>query len=312
MSRFSLFCCLALSLLLLLPVGCRRAGPVPAGDSKPLTILYTCDTEGLALPVACDGVSEGGLARRERYVSGVAPGHRLLVDAGDFSGGPGERAVENARFILQACDKMGYHAVNLGHREAGFPRETIEGFCGLSERVISANLVDAAGNPVARPYVVTVLEDGTCVGIIGIMDDTLAADRLGAGLRLLPPDTALGRYMPKLRAEADVVVLLAFADAETMMNLASLFAEIDIAIGGRVERSTPEALRLGHAVGAAVTGQGRAIGRLELSLAGRTAAVRTNTIVTLSQPTPDEVGAEGARKAYEESLKARAATGGTP
>jgi hypothetical protein len=200
---------------------------------------------------------------------------------------------------------MGYNAVNLGHREARLSPEVLAAFQNECDCLVSANLVNAAGEPVVAPYRVAVLDGGLRVGLIGVMDDSLPASELGAGLTLLPPDSALGRYLPELRRQSDVVVLLAFADEETMLNLANLFYEINVAVGGRVQQATAQPLRLNQAIGVAVTDKGKKIGRLELDITGGRVQVRTNSVVALDQAVPDEARAVAIQKAYEAALKER-------
>jgi 2',3'-cyclic-nucleotide 2'-phosphodiesterase (5'-nucleotidase family) len=299
---------LAAALLLAVAPGCRDGGPAPAPEARPLTVLYTCDTQGYIFPCECEGGNEGGIARRAHYLGELPAGPRILVDAGDFTAGGRDWEVLQARFILRGYARMGYHAVNLGHREARLAPEVLASFREECDRLVSANLVDAKGEPVVAPYVVVALEDGTRVGIIGVMDDSLPARELGKGLALLPPDTALGRYLPELRKKSDVVVLLAFADEETMLNLANLFYEINVAVGGRVKQSSAKALTLNQAVGVAITDKGKKIGRLELDVAGGVVRARTNTVVALTKAVPDEVRAAAIQKAYEAALKERAFT----
>ena len=53
-------------------------------------------------------------------------------------------------------------------------------------------------------------------------------------ITVAPPDSALGRYLPELRKQSDAIVLLAFTDEDTMLNLANLFYEVNVIVGGRV------------------------------------------------------------------------------
>ena len=47
-------------------------------------------------------------------------------------------------------------------------------------------------------------------------------------------EAALGKLLPKLKAEADFIVLLAFADEPRCTALARQFYELDVILGGKV------------------------------------------------------------------------------
>jgi 5'-nucleotidase / UDP-sugar diphosphatase len=272
---------------------------------RPLTVVYTCDTQGYIFPCDCEGGSEGGIARRARFLGTLSATNRILVDAGDFAAGGRDWEVLQARHLLRGYSLMRYDAVNLGHREAGLGIETLTKLRAVCRCLVSANLVDRAGKPIVDPFVVVRLRDGTRVGIIGVMDDRLPVRELGKGLTILPPDSALGRYLPELRKQSDVVVLLAFADEETMLNLANLFYEISVIVGGKVPQPTVTPLHMNQATVVALTDKGKKIGRLDLVTSGATVWARTNTLTALTQAVPDDPAAARIQQEYQTELRAQ-------
>ena len=278
--------------------------PQPAG-SRALTLLYTCDTQGYIFPCDCEGGSEGGIARRAHFLGAQPSANRLLVDAGDFVAGARDWEVLQARYILRGYALMHYDAVNLGHREAGLGAETLKALQRECPCLVSANLLGTDGKPVVAPFVVARLADGTRVGIIGVMDDHLPARELGKGVTIAPPDSALGRYLPEVRKQSDVVVLLAFADEETMLTLASLFYEVGVIVGGRVPQATAEPLTMNQAIVVAVTDKGKRVGRLDLDLWRRPLGVITNVIAAMTVAVVDDPAAARIQQEYQAALKAQ-------
>ena len=292
----------------LLASGCGKQGngPVAAhAGPRGMSVLYTCDTQGYIFPCDCEGGAEGGIARRARFLGEQPSTNRLLVDAGNFVAGAHEWEVLQARYLLRGYALMHYDAVNLGHREAGLSVDTLKALRAEYPRLVSANLLDAGGQPVVDPFVVVRLTDGTRVGIIGIMDDSLPARELGKGLTIAPPDNALGRYLPELRKQSDVVVLLAFADEDTMLNLANLFYELSVIVGGRVPQPTAKPWTMNQAVVVATTDKGKRIGRLDLDLAHGPVGTVTNIITSLTTSFADDPAAARIQQDYQAALKAQ-------
>lgn len=290
----------------LLAVGCRPSGPAAkAAGPQAMTVLYTCDTQGYIFPCDCEGGSEGGIARRAHFIGEQRSANRMLVDAGNFVSGARDWEVLQAKYLLRGYTLMHYDAVNLGHREAGLGAATLKTLRTECPCLVSANLLGEDGKPVVAPYVVARLSDGTRVGIIGIMDDHLPAQELGKGVTIAPPDSALGRYLPELRKQSDVVVLVAFADEETMLTLASLFYEVGVIVGGRVPQATPAPLTMNQAIVVAVTDKGKRVGRLDLDLSRRPAGVITNVIAAMTVAIVDDPAAARIQQDYQAALKAQ-------
>jgi 2',3'-cyclic-nucleotide 2'-phosphodiesterase (5'-nucleotidase family) len=281
----------------------RRAAGAGATADAALAVFYTCDTQGHLHPCDCDTGREGGVVRRLAFLNRNPAPRRLLVDAGNVTAGRREWERLEFEYLLKCYARMGYDAVNLGHREAGFSAADLRRHAREFPRLVCANLVDPAGACVVAPYVVANVAGGPRVGIIGVMDDSLPAAERGEGLRLLPPDMALGRHLPDLARRCDTIVLLAFADEETMTNLANLFYEIRLVIGGKVRQPSATPLRVNEALIAYITDKGKSIGRLDL-LRGADGGwtVRTNRITALAHDEPGGEAAAAIVADYERAL----------
>ena len=286
--------------------GCRReAGAARGAQPGELVVFYTCATEGHIHPCDCEGGAEGGIARRATYLERNGGERTILVDAGNVTAGAREWELLEFEYLLKGYRLMGYDAVNLGHHEAGLSiaqlKEAREGF----PRLVSANLVDAKGECVVDPYRVVTLPDGHRVGIIGVMDDTLPPHAIGEGLSVVPPDSAIGCYLPELTRQSDTVVLLAFADEGALIDLANLFYEIPVIVGGRVRQPSAEPVPVNEAVIVYITDKGKSIGRLDLEAGDSGWVVSSNAITELTGDVPDLAAAAAILAEYGQELTNR-------
>lgn len=265
--------------------GGRRAERPAAGATRApvtLSVFYTCDTQGHLHPCDCDTGKEGGIGRRAQYLALNPARNRLLVDAGNVTAGRREWETLEWDYLLKGYRTMGYDALNLGHREAGFSAEALRAYAKQYEFLVSANLLGADGLPVVAPYLLVKTVDGLRVGITGIMDDSLSAEQLGEGLSIAPPDAVLGGILPELAKRSHLVVLLAFADESAMTDLANLFFEIGLVVGGKVRQPFPEPVRANEALLVCITDKGKSIGRIDVrtGAAGREVASSAITVLT--------------------------------
>ncbi len=291
------------TLLLVLAAGCseRREPVYPLN----LRVYYTCDTHGHLYPCDCDTGKDGGVARRATVLAARSD-DSLLVDAGDVTGGARDWELLEFEYLLRAYELLGYDAVNLGHREAAFSLKQLRAFSARCDLLISANLVDIEAREVVPPWRVATLSDGFKVGLLGVMDDTLAPDEWGEGLMLIPPDVAIAQVLPELRKKVDIVVLLAFADDENLMYLADSFPEIQLIVGGRIAQTMNEPLRVNDSLIAGITDKGKTIGTLTVELQATGISAYSNAIVPLNYKVPDESRTAALLAEYDRKLKKRA------
>ena len=302
-----------LLLLALAACGPKPAAPPTATASNPaaaaatsLTVLYTCDTRGNVRACDCTGGSAGGLARRMTFVKNNAVPGGLLVDVGNNAAGPRDWEQTDFAFLLRGYAQMGYDAVNIGHGEAQLPLDVLRRLGTNCPALISASLVDEKGAPVFPPYRIVRRPDGLRVGIIGVMDPRLPGPP-GAGLRVLGADEAIARHLPELKKQCDLVVLLAYCDEQALSDLANLFYEIGVVIGGQVAQPAQQPTMINRAVVTYLTDKGKSVGRLDLKLAGGTVSGVSNSIRTLYADVPDAPELAALLADYAAALGPRAA-----
>lgn len=280
--------------------GARRKKP-----PNMFSIFYTCDTRGHIEPCGCASGMAGGISRRQTYLSENLPQDFLLVDAGNVAAGPRQWEILELEYILRGYEKMGYDAVNVGHREISIGIEILKEIKQKYARFVSANVLDAQGQPLFEPYLVTVLSNGCRCGIIGVADDELRPEQIGKGLSIAPPADALNKYMPELKKKADFIVLLAFMDEPMMKAIARQFFEIDVIVGGKVPQVSGEPVKENQSVIVFNTDKGKSVGRLILLRDAEGELKFENDFVLLEESMKQDAQIVALVEEYKEQLKER-------
>ena len=272
---------------------------VAVGPPAKLSIFYTADTRGHIDPCNCSAGMAGGIARRMSYVNDHAPDHYLLVDAGDITAGAREWELLELEYILKGYAAMGYHAVNVGHREIQIGAEGLAGLRDQFPNCISANVRDASGDLIFEPYRIVTLSGGYRVAVLGVADNALESDEIGPGIQLDAPNQAVAKYLPEVSGQSDMVVLLAYANEERLQALADEFMELDVIVGGDVAQPSGEAVERNRSVIVYNTDKGKSIGRLDLALVDGGQAVAANEVTMLLEDIADDPSAAAIVEAFK-------------
>ncbi len=197
----------------------------------------------------------------------------VLLDGGNFTGrNPG---TDEARglFIFEMMKLAGYDGTTIGVSDMQLGREVLTTLARESPfPIVSANLCDAeSGEPIFAPYAF-IERGGIRVGITGIAVSREFTEAVCAehALRVSDPFDALADVIPRLRQEADVVVLMASTALSEARQLGEhFFGQIDVVIvgGGYTNRGLvfPEH---GKALYVCSANRGQALGLAKLGLAG--------------------------------------------
>ena len=147
--------------LMMVLAGCgTAAGSSSAGD---IVILYTNDAHcGIE-----DGLGYAGLAAVKNSLTATGSSV-LLVDNGDAIQGDTIGTLSKGAYIIEIMNKLGYDVATPGNHEFDYGMEQ---FLALTEAAdfdyVSANFVDADGNPVLKPYVIKEV-NGAKIAFVGI------------------------------------------------------------------------------------------------------------------------------------------------
>ena len=161
-NRMKKFRILALMLVLIMVLaGCGNGATTPA--AKDIVVLYTNDAHcGIE-----DGLGYAGLAAVKNSLTATGSSV-LLVDNGDAIQGDTIGTLSKGAYIIEIMNKLGYDVATPGNHEFDYGMEQ---FLALTEAAdfdyVSANFVDADGNPVLKPYVIKEV-NGTKIAFVGI------------------------------------------------------------------------------------------------------------------------------------------------
>ena len=142
--------------------------------------------------------------------------------------------VARAQVLVQAYNKQGCNAVGIGDRDVS--AIGIEGLKTLQEAAkypfLSANIVDAQGNLVFKPYVM-VEAAGFQFGIFSVVSAG-AEPQQPDKYKVLAPFDEAAKYVAEMEQKgADVIVLLAHLDRRDAQMLQDKAPGIDLVLGGQ-------------------------------------------------------------------------------
>jgi len=222
---------------------------------------------------------------------------QVILDTGNFSDNPTAAGEIKTRSLLEAMERLGYAAVNVGERELlmgydDFAKKT----AGISLPFVSTNLVrQDTKEPVLEPYVVIEAKRGLGkppfrIGVLGVVRFNPLFRKSGpdgSSLVIASPKEMVKRYLPELRRRADAVVLLAALHQDDARLLAREVPGIDFILGayggytsaGDSPEGTTTILYAGN--------QGKELGEARVFFEGDKLARAVSTMHHLSVRYPD-------------------------
>lgn len=282
-----------------------RRSPRSSPQPQELTFLFTADVRGRLVPCGCFAGQHGGLTRiATMFGPPVSPGE-IRVDVGDAIAGGTDYERMQYGYIQQAFARLGYDALNVGHREAALSGNELRALkANAPVTMLSANLLDAAtGAPLFETHKI-VRRGAARIALVGVMDARSVGDALGKGLALEAPEVALGKLLPKIKGQADCIVLLAFSDEAALAALARQFYELDVILGGKVRQPSQQLVKENRSLILATTNESRAVGILHARLLapGRLEATKGEVVLVNEQiPQAEDIAAFAT--AYRETIR---------
>ena len=138
---------------------------------------------------------------------------------------------------MQAMEKMGYTAMNLGREDFSFGPDFIKKISAnvTCPTVTSKIVYRKDRSPFGRTYVVVKVQDVN-VGILGVIpEDAFEGVELSASrdlLEIIPPKEALSKLIPAVKKEADIIVLLSQCGLEATRVIVDTVDGVGMAIVG--------------------------------------------------------------------------------
>ncbi len=162
----------------------------------------------------------------------------LVLDAGSTLTGQWVSTASKGGNIVDAMNAMGYDALTIGQMDMA------AGIDALKERekeakfpFLSANLVSVAdGQPIFTPYVILERQQRR-IAILGLTEpDAMQTGQDASKAKLLDPIETAQRYVPELRGQVDILIVLSHLGLGQDKALAASVPGIDIIIGGNTRQ----------------------------------------------------------------------------
>jgi 2',3'-cyclic-nucleotide 2'-phosphodiesterase (5'-nucleotidase family) len=220
------------------PLPCLAQTDSPWADSSPFTILFTGDTGGRLKE---DGHGLGGMARRATAIDRVrkeSPG-ALLVDIGDFLGPDHVSIKSEGKLEVLLLGELKYDAVTLGNHDFVFGLETLRQrlteLARAGVTVLTTNLADTSGRPLAQPYLLKTMRlgaDTVRVLLLGLADqEIIPSPTLAKQVKVTPPVANARKYLEELSGpRPDLVVALCHIRQNKVVRMAPELPEVDVFI----------------------------------------------------------------------------------
>lgn len=276
-----------------LMMGMLNQAPLKAQPSDTLVLLYTGGAFGYFEACPCSKANLGGLARRMTIIlqTRAASGEKmLLVDVGNqFSTYPKSQA--EAELIAAILAEMRYSALNLAEYDFTYGRSFMQSVLAQLP-LVSVNLRNAAGQPLAPPYRLFRL-GAVRIAVLGLLTESAfanAQDSVKPELQLQPALPALADAVRALHTEDPdiIVLLLRTQDIGLEKALAERFPELSVIVTNSEEFMAPTLAKVGSAVVLSAGHDGEYIGRCTLIVSGKRIVKADNTLIALSPKVPNE------------------------
>ncbi len=238
-----------LRILRLLAVALLGSVLAACAQPLPLTVLHTNDMHASFVPREAIWTKQtpipmiGGFKQVQFAIDSIRSGRNdvLVLDAGDvMTGNPiTERVYRDAQggALFAMMSMMGYDAWCVGNHDLDISQQNLAGLMNVASfPTVSANLVNAAGQPLLnnRPYVI-IERGGMKIGIIGIISQELYSLVLQTnliGARVLSPVETARKYADELGPKTDLVIALTHQGVDQDSALAAEVRGIDLIVGG--------------------------------------------------------------------------------
>jgi hypothetical protein len=178
----------------------------------------------------------------------------------------------NADYVCQAFGVLDYDAIGLGEKDFAFGAAYLKQQAsehGL--RFVSTNAKDRQSGELLFPPYLVKERAGTRVGFLSVVSPErhivaqVESDLLAHAVEFEDPTQAVLRYLPEVRKEADIVVLLSHAGIETSRYLAEDLG-VDVVIVGHYPAVQNNPEKVGNAIVAMAGSKSDRFGTLKLEL----------------------------------------------
>jgi len=214
----------------------------------------------------------------------------ILLDGGDSISAGKDRPERRAEASMQALDLMCYDGLNIADGELGLGLNFFE---KLREKtgfpLLSANLYKNE-KPLGQIFFIKKFA-GFNVGVIGLVSPSYFNSEVLAkeNLEVKNPETALKEILPKVRDQADIVILLSHLGKKETALLLQNVPGVDVAIIGHDQAILNQPELLAKTILVQNSTQGKFLGILDLTI-GTTGTIKnyTGSMVSITEDTSSD------------------------
>lgn len=206
--------------------------PIPEATVRPITLLFSGDTQGVVYAQPGEFGPVGGLARRSPTLDHfrAEDPDTVVLDAGDAFVTGFAKAEAINKVQVRAMNHMRYDAMGLGPYDLAIGEVMLRELVSIASfPMICSNLQFQKGvEPWIKPYVL-IKRDQVRIALVSLLPPAPGARITGA--KLIPPRQALQAMLPELRSKADCIVLLTQFGTEEISALLGDEGAVDVILG---------------------------------------------------------------------------------
>lgn len=214
-----------------------------------VTLLYTNDMHAHFLPEEASWIHSeprpliGGMNALKYYIDSARDtlaGRELVLDAGDWMTGTPISDIEvsgvKGAVFIEMMNRIGYDATVIGNHEFDNGVGNLKGLIdAIDFDVVTANLLDEAGELIAPHPWKIYQRNGVRIGVIGLILDVLdheASSRALAGSHVLSVRETAQKMIDEIDSRTDLIVLLTHQGWREDSLLATQVTGADVIVGG--------------------------------------------------------------------------------
>lgn len=231
-----------------------------------------------------------------------------MVDAGDLFGRRSKDERHQTEFLCRMTGDLGYDGIGLGERDLNyglpFLKEMIEKY---DLPFTNANVRNLKTGELILPEYLVVERNGIKYGLVSVLDPAFKIISMVSDeeeYTVADPVATLRELLPRMRREADCIVLIGHLGENNTDPLIKEVKGIDMSVTGHTFRSLQNERVLDDTAIFAATHEGRYIGRANLFIeehTGRVMAIDVG-VTSLDEEIPSDPEMLGKVEDYKQSL----------
>lgn len=238
-------------------------------EIRTLTILHTNDLHARLSPL---DNGNGGFAHLAAAVKRERAGCKdcLFLNAGDLVQGSPVSTIFHGLPVFEIANLLTLDAATLGNHEFDYAWPQAKKFLVTARYpIVTSNIENEKGEQFTKsPYVILNV-NGLRVAIVGAMTDalkSLTTAKLLENWRTTPSVETARKVARQVRAQSDLVVLLAHITGDEETEFLNTATEIPVMVTGHIHRGMEKELSRDGRVLVRVKSYGEELGRLDLKI----------------------------------------------